>query len=139
VSSPADFVARFADYWASPSEAGLLDLLTEDVRLVQPMSRPAVGIAAATRWIAGVLRTIPDLRGEVDRWSASADGTLLFIEFRLSGTIGGKRTEWPVVDRFLLGPDDRASERVSYFDPLPLVLAGLRSPAGWRQLLRLAR
>jgi hypothetical protein len=81
-----------------------------------------------------VLSAIPDARAEVDRWSASGDA--VFIEFRLTGTIGGQRLEWSAVDRFLLNSDNRSRERVSYFDPMPLVLAGLRSPRGWGQLLR---
>ena len=130
------FVAKFAAYWAAPT-TGLRELLADDIRLVQPLSRPAIGLDAAARWFASTLRAIPDLRGEVDRWSGC--GELLFIEFRLSGTIGRRWIEWPVVDRFRIGADDRAHERISYFDPLPLLAAGLRSPRGWLQLVRTRR
>jgi hypothetical protein len=41
-----------------------------------------------------------------------------------------------VVDRFVLGPDGKATSRVSYFDPLPLLRAALARPSGWLQLLR---
>ncbi len=133
---PELFAKAFADHWAAPSVDGLKVLLTDDVRLVQPMSKPAIGIEAAKRWLAGVLAMIPDIRAEVDRWSAT--GESVFIEFRLIGTIAGRRVEWPVVDRFLLADDNRARDRVSYFDPLPLLSAGLRSPTGWLQLLRTA-
>lgn len=131
------FVARFSAYWAAPATGRLRELLADDVRLVQPLSRPASGLDAATRWFASTLRAIPDLRGEVDRWSGR--GELLFIELRLSGTIGRRWIEWPVVDRFQIGADGRARERTSYFDPLPLLTAGLRSPRGWLQLVRSRR
>jgi hypothetical protein len=133
------FVAKFAALWAAPAHGQLRELLADDVRLVQPISPPAIGLDAAARWLASTLRAIPDLRGEVDRWCGR--GELLFIEFRLSGTIGRRRIEWPVVDRFRFGTDAgaRAVERVSYFDPLPLLAAGLRSPRGWLQLLRTRR
>jgi SnoaL-like domain len=134
VRDPDAFARGFADYWAAPSADGLAALLADDVRLVQPMSRPAIGIEGAKRWFAGVAAAIPDIHAEVDRWSAT--GEYLFIDFRLIGTVGGRRVEWPAVDRFVLGDDNRATERVSYFDPTPLLLAGLRSPRGWIQLVR---
>jgi hypothetical protein len=134
VRDPAAFAQGFADYWAAPTADGLPALLADDVRLVQPMSRPVVGIEGAKRWFAGVAAAIPDIHAEVDRWSAT--GEYLFIDFRLIGTLAGRRVEWPAIDRFVLGDDNRATERVSYFDPTPLVLAGLRSPRGWLQLVR---
>ena len=133
---PKAFVRAFTDHWAAPRVDRLSTLLTDDVRLVQPMSKPAIGIEAARKWFGGVLAAIPDIRAEVDRWSATDE--YVFIEFRLIGTIGGRIVAWPVVDRFTMCADNRAKERVSYFDPMPLILAGLRSPSGWAQLARLA-
>jgi hypothetical protein len=57
-------------------------------------------------------------------------GTALFIEFRLIATIGGKRIEWPVVDRFVMR-GDKAAKRVTYFDALPLVVRLLTTPSAW--------
>jgi hypothetical protein len=43
--------------------------------------------------------------------------------------------EWPVVDRFVMR-GDKAAERVTYFDALPLILQLLQSPSAllrwWR-------
>ena len=69
-----------------------------------------------------------------DRWSGA--GNVLFIEFRLRATIGGRPFEWPVVDRFVLRDDGKAVERVTYFDSLPLLAAAAARPSGWGQLWR---
>jgi hypothetical protein len=79
-----------------------------------------------------VFAWMPDLHGIVDRWGAADN--VVFIEFRLRGTIGGKPFEWPVVDRFTLRQDGLATERVSYFDALPVLAAAARRPSGWRRL-----
>ncbi|HSI80272.1 MAG TPA: nuclear transport factor 2 family protein [Solirubrobacterales bacterium] len=87
------------------------------------------GRAAFTR----LLGAIPDLRATVNAWAA--DGDLVFIDFTLDGTMGGRETAWRVVDRFTLD-GDRARERVSYFDPLPL-LAKAAHPARWPAIAKL--
>ena len=42
-----DFVRRFAAYWQNPDPSALDQLLTSDVRLVQPLSATTHGLAAA--------------------------------------------------------------------------------------------
>jgi hypothetical protein len=130
-SSPdaAEFVRRFAAGWAGPSPEELLDLLDEHVRLVQPIIPPSTGRAAAdATFFRPLLRFIPDLRVKVERWSAAGD--VLFIEWTASATLAGREISWPGVDRFVLS-GQRAIERVSYFDPLPLLVATLRRPRSW--------
>ena len=134
MADPAVFVESFARHWADPKIERLPELLTDDIVLIQPMAPTARGIDEAKKWFAGVLATIPGIRAEVDRWSASGDQ--VFVEFRLIGNVGGREVQVPVVDRFTLAGDGRARERVSYFDPLVLIRAALRSPRGWWQLLR---
>jgi hypothetical protein len=77
---------------------------------------------------------LPDIHGEVDRWTA--EGDVVFIEFRLRATIGGQPFEWSLIDRFVVGPDGMAIERLTYFDPLPLVLAILARPSSWWRFWR---
>ena len=122
------FVKRFADFWADPSPDKMSTLLTEDVVLIQPMSAPMSGIEAAKAEFAKLFSWLPDLRAAVDGWGVNGD--TLFIEFRLMATIGGRRVEWPVVDRFAMR-GDKASKRVTYFDSLPLVLQLLKTPSAW--------
>ena len=98
------------------------------------LTRTTVGIPAARAGFAQLLATLPDLSGRVHRWSA--DDQAIYIDFSLSATLGRERFEWEAIDRFRLR-DGLAIERVSYFDPLPLVAAVLRHPSVWPRLARL--
>jgi hypothetical protein len=130
----ADFARRFAEFWADP-DAGRLDaILAERVRLVAPMTPTTHTLEDGRRTFAGLFELIPDLRGEVHRWGATDDGVL--IEFTLSGTAGGGPISWRAVDRFVLGEDGLATERISYFDPMPIALTVGRRPRAWPRFLR---
>ncbi|AMC50236.1 hypothetical protein RN06_1783 [Mycobacterium tuberculosis variant bovis BCG] len=63
---------------------------------------------------------------------------MVFIEFRLIARLGSEVVEWPVVDRFLLR-GDKAVERVSYFDSLPLLIKVVKHPSAWRGWLTTMR
>ena len=115
VEMAADFSRRFAQYWSAPTPERLDTVLAERVRLVAPMTPVTDTLADGKRTFATLLDQIPDLTAEVHRWGATADGVL--IEFTLSGTAGESRVSWTAVDRFVLGEDGLATERVSYFDP----------------------
>lgn len=128
------FVQAFADGWSGPYPDQLLALLDPRVRLVQPIFPPTVGHETArTTFFGTLVRFLPDVRLEVDRWSAAGD--LVMIEWTASATLAGRPLRWSGVDRFLLA-GDRAVERVAYFDALPLVVAILRHPSCWLAFLR---
>lgn len=133
MTTPAAFVDAFQRYWRAPELEMLDDILHPDVVLIQPLSKPARGLAHAKAQFARIFALIPDLHAEVDGWSAAGD--VVLIEFRLIGTLGGRRIEWPAVDRFLL-PGPLATERVSYFDSLPLLVAMLTRPSCWPRFVR---
>jgi hypothetical protein len=135
--SAADFVERFASYWAAPTPERLAEVLADDVRLVAPLAPTTHTIAEGQRVFAELLAAIPDLTARVHSWGATDDGVL--IEFTLSGTAGGKPISWRAVDRFVLRADGLASERVSYFDSMPLALTLARRPSTWRRLLRMRK
>lgn len=126
-----DFVRRFAEAWAQPSPDRFEALFQPDVRLAQPLGRPAVGVRAASASLARLFALMPDARGEVLGWRG--EGDTVFIELRLAGTFGGKPLRWDLVDRITLR-DGLIAERVAYFDPLPLIAAIARRPRGWRRL-----
>ena len=132
--SAADFVDGFRRFWSAPSLDGFATVLAPDVKLVQPLAPPMRGLDAVRRTFRPIFVWLPDIRGEVERWSSN--GNVVFIEFRLLATIGGRPFEWPLVDRFCLRDDGKAVERVSYFDPLPLLAAAAARPSGWRLLWR---
>jgi len=133
MGTAAEFVEGFRRFWSAPSLDGFAALLAPNVMLVQPLAPAMRGLDDVRRQFGRIFAWLPDLRAEVDRWSGA--GNIVFIEFRLRATIGGHPFEWPVVDRFVLRDDGMAVERVSYFDPLPLLAAAARPP-GWRQLWR---
>jgi len=156
MSRAADFVESFRRYWAAPTLGGFDAVLADDVVLVQPLSPTMRGLHEVRAGFTPIFTWLPDLRGEVDRWGAegyrpSAVVTFdrdqrersdqrrydaVFIEFRLRATLGGKPLEWPVVDRFLLREDGKAVERVTYFDPLPIIAATLLRPSSWWSFVR---
>lgn len=129
----ADFVERFAAWWRQPDLARTDLLLADEVRLVQPLVPPSEGRGAAIREFERLFALIPDLRATVHRWAA--DGDIVFIEFTLHGTLGGKPLSWGAVDRFLLR-DGLAVERVAYFDSAPLAVQLALRPRSWPQVAR---
>lgn len=130
----ADFVRRFTEFWAEPSPDRLDTVLAPDVRLVAPMTPTTHDLDAGKRIFAQLFELIPDLTGEVHRWGATEDGVL--IEFTLSGTAGGGPISWQAVDRFVLGEDGLAIERISYFDPNRITLTIARRPRAWPGVAR---
>jgi hypothetical protein len=133
-AAAADFAARFAEYWRAPTPAGLSLILSERVRLVAPMTPSTETLAEGQRVFAGLFELIPDLTGEVHRWGATDDGVL--IEFTLSGSVGGGPISWHAVDRFVIDEDGLATERVNYFDSMPVALAAATRPRAWPAFLR---
>lgn len=133
MSDPARFAASFAEAWAEPTPDRLVGILHPDVRLVAPLMATTVGHDEARCEFSRLFGLMPDLRGRVERWSGA--GGVVFIEFTLSGTLEGHPIEWRLVDRFRL-EDGLGIERVSYFDPLPLVAAFARVPSAWGRLWR---
>ncbi len=125
---------RFVEYWAAPREGRLGTLLAEDVHLEAPLVPTAHSLAEGERGFAQLFALIPDLRAEVKRWGATEDGVL--IEFDLNGHTGGKPISWHGVDHFALGEDGLATERLTYFDSLPLILTVLRRPRSWLPFAR---
>ena len=133
-AAAADFARRFAEYWKAPTPAGLDTVLAEQVRLVAPMTPVTHTLKEGQRAFAELFELIAEMTAEVHRWGATADGVL--IEFTISGMAGGKPISWNAVDRFVLGEDGLATERVSYFDSGPIVLAAASRPRTWPGFLR---
>lgn len=130
----ADFARRFAEYWRAPTPDGLDAVLADRVRLVAPMTPTTHTLAEGKRAFASLFELISDMTAEVRRWGATEDGVL--IEFTVSGLAGGRPISWSAVDRFVIGNDGLATERVTYFDSLPLALTAARRPRAWPAFLR---
>ena len=130
----ADFARRFQEFWAAPTPDLLGTLLADEVRLVAPMTPVTHTLADGKRAFAGIFDLVPDLTAEVHSWGATESGVI--IDFTLSGTAGGSPISWAAVDRIAIGEDGLATERVSYFDSMPLILAVARRPRVWPGFLR---
>jgi ketosteroid isomerase-like protein len=128
------FVEAFQEGWRAPgSAAGLVESfvpwLHEDVRLVQPQIPTLVGYEEFRTGFADPLfELMPDLHGEVVDWAAR--GNVVYIEVRLSGTLAGKPFEFTSLDKITLR-DGRATERVAFMDPSPVVVAAVTRPRAW--------
>ncbi len=131
----ARFVKRFDAAWRAGAEGlrGFEALITSDVLLTQPLLPAARGPAAFRAQFDAIFAAIPDLRGEVLAWGASADGAL--IDLRLHGTLGGRPVELITCDRIVLR-DGLMAERHARMDALPLLRAALASPMATLPLLR---
>ncbi len=121
VDRAADFVRRFEAYWAAPSTEGLAALLAPDVRLEAPAMPTTNTLAEGQESFDALFALIPDLTATVQRWGATDDGVL--IEFTFTATLPAGARSWSSVDRFVIGDDGLATERVGYFDPTPLLAA----------------
>lgn len=130
----ADFTRRFAEFWAAPAPGLLGTLLAERVRLVAPMTATTHTLAEGERVFAGLFELIPDLTAEVNDWGAIEAGVM--IDLTLSGTAGGAPISWRAIDRISIGDDGLATERVSHFDPLPLIATLVRRPRAWPGFVR---
>lgn len=104
-------------------------MLAPEVRLVAPMTPTTRTFEDGWQAFASLLELIPDLGATVHRWGATEDGVL--IEFTLAGTAGGRPISWTSVDRFVLRDDGLATERITYFDSVPVALTIARRPRVW--------
>jgi ketosteroid isomerase-like protein len=132
MDAAAAFVDGFARSWAAPTVESHSALWHDDIVLIQPLMPKAIGRKACEDGFARLFGLIPDLHATVRRWAAT-EPDVVFIEFTLAGTFGGRPIEWDAVDRFVLR-DGLALERVSYFDSMPFALEMALRPRGWRRL-----
>ena len=107
--------------------------LAPDARMVQPLVKPHSGHDAFCRNIATLFAAMPDVHARVLDWRG--DERTVFIEFHLQGTLGGRSAAAARDRSLLLRRTALVTERASFFDPAPLLVAALRNP---RALLALA-
>lgn len=82
--------------------------------LIQPIVAHTFDLEGAQRPFRRLLKALPDLGVTVRHWAF--DGDAVIIEFTLAGTLGGQPLAWDNVDRFTIGPDGLATERLNYHD-----------------------
>jgi len=134
------WVGEFIEGWRAPAGADAFAdhferVCTEDVRMIQPQLPTLVGREAFREgFVRPTFDLIPNLHATVHDWAASGD--VIFINFTLEGTVGGKQVRWPCVDRVVLR-DGLACERRAYFDPAPLLRAVATRPRAWPTFARI--
>ena len=133
-AAAADFVERFATFWRAPDPERLDTVLAANAKLSAPMIPTTYGLEAGRRAFAELFELIENMTAEVHRWGATSDGVL--IEFTVRGTIAGAPVSWEAVDRFVLDDAGLATERATYFDPLPLAWSVARRPRAWPGFVR---
>ena len=101
-----------------------------------PQSPDAIGREGWLDFFAQLYVLAPDLKGQVLRSAATPAGDGVYVELRLTGTLKGRKLAVDVCDYFTLR-DGLVIARVTYFDPLPLLLAIVSRPSAWPAWLRL--
>lgn len=127
---------QFREVWAAPSVERLDALTHPDVCYVQPLHPDVHGRERASAYWRRIFALMPDLHIDVVNWAVSTDN-LVYIEFRINGTLGGKPVSWPAIDRYELDEIGRVRRRILYCDSLPMARAVLR-PRGLFAVLQSA-
>jgi hypothetical protein len=128
-------VDLFAKGWDRPDPHAWDELLAEDAELVQPLLRSGRGRGVWQEEARRLLQLAPDLRGDVLGWAGRDD--VVFIDVRLSATVGGKPLTFRSFDKLLISPEGRVLRREAVFDPAPVALALLLRPKAWFRAARL--
>jgi SnoaL-like protein len=112
------FIEVFRDAWRTPSIDTLMAPLRDDVRLIQPLSKPLESKTQARRAFRQILFRFPGLKGEVH--GGLGDGDTVLIDWTLIVPVGRREIQVPTIDKVKLC-DGQVKERIAYFDPLPLI------------------
>ncbi len=132
------YVARWREAWSHGAVEPCLSEHATTIRdertlYVQPLFDAVVGEQGMRQMFEGVFALIPDLNAQLDHWSVGEG--FAFIEFTLTGTLGGKPIQWRGVDRMEL-EGEKLVMRETYYDPLPVLVAMLTRPRAWPRLVR---
>jgi SnoaL-like protein len=122
-------LAAFAKGWDIPEPHAWDNLMAENVELNQPLLQPGTTRKTWHDEAQRLVELLPDIRGEVVGWAGQED--LMFIELRLSATLGGKPLHFRAVDKLWLTTTGTVLRRDSFFDSGPLISAMVRRPSAW--------
>jgi hypothetical protein len=98
-----------------------------------PQTPPAIGPQGLLDLFSRVYALLPDMRGEILAAHEFDEG--VYIEVRLTGTLGGRPVSWEACDRFWFR-DGLVAGRTTFLDPLPLFTAIATRPRAWRRWWR---
>jgi hypothetical protein len=110
-------VAPYAENGKHPDPLKFQQFYVPNARMINPGFERPLRRDELTDYYTGLTSQIRDLQLHLERWAAIPG--LLFIEWTVTGEIGGKRLVLAKTDRFSLN-ETLASEGVAYFDDLAL-------------------
>jgi ketosteroid isomerase-like protein len=129
LSIHARVLAAFARGWDTPDPHAWDGLMAEDIELNQPLLQPGTTRKTWHEEAQRLVTLLPDIRGEVVSWVGNED--LMFIELRLTATLGGKPLDFRAVDKLWLTQNGTVLRRDSFFDSAPLIHAVMCRPSAW--------
>lgn len=106
------FIEAYLDNWRK-NPPDLRDVFHPEGTLLPPGNSEPLDVAGAQRMVEGTRKAIPDVSLEILHW-AERDGHI-FIEWKMKGTIRGKKVRWRGINRNLLR-GSKSVEAVSYWD-----------------------
>jgi hypothetical protein len=122
-------LAAFARGWDTPEPRAWDSLMAENIELNQPLLQPGTTRRTWHDEAQRLVTLLPDIRGDVVSWAGQEE--LMFIELRLSATLGGKPLRFQAVDKLWLTTNGTVLRRDSFFDSGPLIQTVLRRPSSW--------
>lgn len=122
-----EFVEKWEELWARPSEEKCRPLVTDDVIAYwSGVPEPIRGGDAYAGHVGRLAKLLPDLRLEATEHAHV--GEVVFISWRATATIGGQPFEHEGIDRFRIR-DGKSRESLVAYDPQPFARA-LQDAAG---------
>lgn len=142
MDDPANRVAvdrwmrRFVGVWEEPGGPdnfadSFVEYLDPHVKLAQPpiLYPTCWGHHGFREQFRRWMTTIPDLNGEVVRWSASGDTVWIELELKAHGTTS-RPWSWFTIERIVMR-EGLVVERTTFTDPTPVLLAAATRPRMW--------
>lgn len=134
---PDEFPDLFKAGWALPKPDSFLGyflpLIADDARFMQPTFPDAHGHNEIAQMFTRLFTLFPDLTATPQRGAVTGD--TVFIASSCTTTIGRRVFEFPVCDEFVIR-NGKITQRRSYSDPLPAMLALARSPSSWARAIK---
>ena len=106
------FIQAYLDNWRR-TPPDLRQVFHPEGRLLPPGRTEPLDVSGAQRLVEGTRAAIPDVALRIINW-AERDGQM-FIEWEMTGTVGGKPVRWSGINRNTLR-GAKSVDAVSYWD-----------------------
>lgn len=134
---PLALIGHLGAGWQLPDVDAFIDyfhpLVHRDVRSSQPLSPQRVGVEQWDRQFRQIFALLPGVIATIRSWSATRPH--VYVEFDITAPRRRRSFYMTSCDRFTLD-DGLITERLVYFDPLPLLGHIVRHPRRWPAAIR---